>query len=141
MLHFAAGRAVRITRAADPSLTFRGRIRQISPVVDTATGTVKVTVEAVAPPQRVRPGAFVTVDIERERHQAAVLLPREAVVRELRSAHVFVASDEGTAVKRVVALGLEEGDLIEAVEGVNPGERVIVAGQGGLKAGAKIKVL
>ena len=110
-------------------------------MVDTATGTVKVTVEAVAPPQTVRPGAFVTVDIERERHPAAVLVPREAVVRELRSAHVFVASDDGTAVKRIVELGLEEGDVIEAIDGVSPGERVIVAGQGGLKAGTKIKVL
>lgn len=141
VLHLSAGRAVRITLAADPSLKFAGRIRQISPVVDTATGTVKVTVEAVAPPESVRPGAFVTVDIERERHPAAVLVPREAVVRELRSAHVFVAGEDGTAVKRAVALGLEEGDVIEAVEGVSPGERVIVAGQGGLKPGARIKVL
>ncbi len=141
VLHLAEGRAVRISLAADPSLSFRGRIRQISPVVDTATGTVKVTVEAVAPPQTVRPGAFVTVDIERERHPAAVLLPREAVVRELRSAHVFVASDDGTAVKRIVELGLEEGDLIEAIDGVSAGEQVIIAGQGGLKAGTKIKVL
>ena len=141
VLHLAEGRSVKISLAADPSLSFGGRIRQISPVVDTATGTVKVTVEAVTPPQSVRPGAFVTVDIERERHPEAVLVPREAVVRELRSAHVFVASDDGTAVRRDVALGIEEGDVIEAIDGVSPGEQVIVAGQGGLKAGTRIKVL
>ncbi len=141
VLHLEPGRTVRITLAADPSVRFAGRIRQISPVVDTATGTVKVTVEALAPPETVRPGAFVTVGIERERHPAAVLVPREAVVRELRSAHVFIAGDDDTAVKRVVALGLEEGTVIEAIDGVSPGERVIVAGQGGLKPGAKIKVL
>ena len=141
VLRLEPGRTVRITLAADPTVHFAGRIRQISPVVDTATGTVKVTVEAVAPPETVRPGAFVTVGIERERHTAAVLVPREAVVRELRAAHVFIAGDDGTAVKRAVALGLEEGAMIEAVDGVSAGDRVIVAGQGGLKPGAKIKVL
>src|SRR5882672_6472464 len=86
------GREVRITMKASEQTRFRGRIRQISPVVDTATGTVKLTVEATAPPPEVRPGAFVTIDIVRETHPQAVLLPREAVIRELRDAYVFVAS-------------------------------------------------
>lgn len=134
------GRDVRITMAAGSDLEFEGRIRQISPVVDTATGTVKVTVEAVRPPAKVRPGAFVKIDIVRETKAEAVLLPRESVIRELRSAHVFVAED-GQAVKRAVELGLEEGDQVEAVSGVAAGDQVIVAGQGGLDEGQKIKVL
>ena len=40
-----------------------------------------------------------------------------------------------------MTLGLEEGEVIEAVSGVTAGEKVIVAGQGGLKPGAKIRVL
>ena len=70
-----------------------------------------------------------------------MLLPRESVLREVRQAHVFVADDDDTAVKRAVTLGLEEDGKVEALSGVEPGERVIVAGQGGLKEGAKIKVL
>jgi membrane fusion protein (multidrug efflux system) len=134
------GRDVRITLKANDQTRFRGRIRQISPVVDTATGTVKLTVEATAPPPEVRPGAFVTIDIVRETHPRAVLLPREAVIRELQDAYVFVAS-AGVAQKRTVALGLEEGARIEALSGVKPGEQVIVAGQGGLKQGSPIKVI
>lgn len=140
VLHLETGREVRITLAADADVRFAGSIRQISPVVDTATGTVKVTVEATKPPAGVRPGAFVTVDIVRERRQRVVLVPREAVLRELRSAHVFVVED-GQAAKRPVALGLEEGELVEAVEGVSPGDQIIVAGQGGLKPGVPVKVL
>lgn len=140
VLHLEEGRDVRLSLAADPSFRFAGRIRQISPVVDTSTGTVKVTVEAVDPPAAVRPGAFVSVDIVREERVAAVLLPREAVVRELGATHVFVA-DGDTAVKRAVTLGLEENDHVEVVSGVTAGDQVIVAGQGGLKAGTKIKVL
>ena len=140
VLTLEEGRRVRLSLAADPSISFDGRIRQISPVVDTATGTVKVTIEAGNPPPTVRPGAFVSVDIVRERHEAAILLPRRSVIRELRAAHVFVTDGE-TAEKRAVSLGIEEGDVIEVVEGVVAGESVIVAGQGGLKPGAKVKIL
>lgn len=134
------GRDVRITLKANDTTRFRGRIRQISPVVDTATGTVKLTIEAAAPPAEVRPGAFVTIDIVRETHPQAVLVPREAVIRELQDAYVFVANGS-VAEKRTVSLGLEEGGRIEALSGVKAGEQVIVAGQGGLKQGSPIKVM
>ncbi len=134
------GREVRITLNADSTVRFAGRIRQISPVVDTATGTVKITVEAVAPPAGVRPGSFVAIDIVRETHPAAVLVPKEAVVRELQASHVFVV-DEGKAARRSVQLGIEEGDLVEVVSGVTAGEQIVVAGQGGLKDGEAIRLL
>jgi len=134
------GRGVQITSKADENVKFQGRIRQISPVVDTATGTVKVTVEAVRPPANIRPGAFVQIDIVKETHPGAIVLPREAIIRELQKSHVFVA-DGSKAVRRDVTLGIEEGTNVEVLGGVKPGEQVIVAGQGGLKDGSKIKVL
>jgi membrane fusion protein (multidrug efflux system) len=109
-------------------------------VVDTSTGTVKVTIEAVRPPAEVRPGGFVNVKIVRDRRPDAVLVPRESVVREMHDAHVFIAHD-GRARKRAVTLGLEEDGFLEAVSGVDPGEKVVIAGQGGLKDGSPIKVL
>jgi multidrug efflux pump subunit AcrA (membrane-fusion protein) len=45
------------------------------------------------------------------------------------------------AVRRDVSLGLEEGDLLEILAGVESGERVIVAGHGSLKDGSPVKVL
>jgi multidrug efflux pump subunit AcrA (membrane-fusion protein) len=46
VLALKTGRTARITLKADEAVRFNGRIRQISPVVDLSTGTVKVTVEA-----------------------------------------------------------------------------------------------
>ena len=113
---------------------------QEGPGLDIATGTVKVTVEATAPPAHVRPGTFVTVEIVRETRPRVLVLPREAVIRELQDAYVFVA-DAGVAKRRAVTLGLEEAGRIEALSGVQAGDQVIVAGQGGLKDGTVIKVL
>ena len=134
------GRPVRLSLRAANDVSFQGRIRQISPVVDTSTGTVKVTVEAVQPPAVVRPGAFVTVDIVRETKPSALKVPREAVIRELREAHVFVM-EGNVAKRRDITLGIEEGDYVEALSGVKAGDKVIVAGQGALKDGSAVKVI
>jgi membrane fusion protein (multidrug efflux system) len=140
VIDLGAGGEVRITLNADPDTQFNGRIRQVSPVVDTATGTIKVTIEAIEPPENVRSGSFVTIDIIRETRNRVALVPREAVLRELQSAHVFVFSESGKAEKREIALGLEEGLWVEAVDGLSAGDNVIVAGQGGLKQGAAVKL-
>ncbi len=134
------GQEVKISLRADEAVGFSGRIRQISPVVDTATGTVKVTVEARSVPREVRPGAFVRIDVVRDTVADAVLVPREAVIRELQKAYVFVAAD-GLAAKRAVTLGIEEDGFFEVEDGVAAGEQVIVAGQGGLKDGSAVKLI
>jgi len=138
VLDLTEGRPVRIVLKADESIEAPGRIRQISPVVDPATGTVKVTVEALRVPPKVRPGAFVRVDVVRERRAGALVVPKESVVRELQKTYVFVA-DGGSASKRVIDLGIEEGAVVQALSGVEEGERVIVAGQGALKDGSRVK--
>ncbi len=140
VIGLAEGREVRIALKADENVKFEGRIRQISPVVDVATGTVKLTIEAVNPPGDVRPGGFVNIDIVRETRPNVVVLPRGAVIRELQKAHVFVV-DGDVAERRAVSLGLEEGDSMEIVSGVNAGEQVVIAGQGSLKNGSAIKII
>ena len=132
VLDLTEGRPVRIVLKADESIEAPGKIRRISPVVDPATGTVKVTVQALRVPPKVRPGAFVRVDVVRERRAGALVVPKESVVRELQKTYVFVA-DGGTASKRAIELGLEEGAVVQALSGVEEGERVIVAGQGALE--------
>lgn len=140
VLALAPGKEVRIRLKASNEVVVKGRIRQIADVVDPATGTVKVTVEAVNPPAAVRSGAFVTIDIVRETRANAVVIPRESVVHEMRDAHVFIANGN-VARKRAVTLGLEDGDVVQVLSGVNAGDRIINAGQGGLKDGSAIKVM
>jgi membrane fusion protein, multidrug efflux system len=140
VLALSEGREVRLSLKADESVTFQGKISQISPVVDTATGTVKVKVEAIQPPKMARPGSFVSVNIVRETRGDALLIPRQAVIRELRDAHVFVM-DGDKAVKRSVELGIEEGANVQVLSGVEAGDKVITAGQGALKDGSPVKVL
>ena len=139
MLDLRVGQPVRMALRAREETRFAGRIRQISPVVDTASGTVKVTIEAVQPPPSVRPGAFVTVDVVRETRAQALIVPRTAVVRELHEAYVFVI-DGKVVKKRPVEVGLEEGLRLQITAGVKAGEQVVTSGHGALKDQAPITI-
>jgi membrane fusion protein, multidrug efflux system len=140
-LELTGGREVRLKLRANESIAFAGRIRQLSPVVDTATGTVRLTIDAINTPEAARrPGAFINVEIPRHTKPHALVVPREAILREMRQTSIFVLEGD-IARKRDVTLGIEENGKVEVLEGVRDGERVIVAGQGSLKDGATVKVI
>lgn len=139
VLDLKPGQDAQMSLKARDDVRFRGRIQRISPVVDTQSGTVKVTVAALQPPASVRPGAFVTVGLVRETRAAALLVPKPAVIRELSEAFVYVAAGD-KAKKKAVQTGLEEGDKVEILGGLDKGDKVVTSGQGALKDGAPIRV-
>jgi RND family efflux transporter MFP subunit len=136
-------RRVRPGQKADVSLGAgsehaEAEVLRISPVVDNSTGTVKVTI-AMQPPSRLfKPGAFVRVDIETDSREKTTLIPKRALVQQDGQTYVFVAAGE-QASRREVKLGYESQGAVEILEGVTLGENVVVAGQGNLKEGSKIK--
>jgi len=117
-----------------------GRVTRISPVVDTNTGTIKVTVEALSLTPAARPGSFATVRIVTDTHKDALLVPKGAVIREDSADYLFVA--DGSRARRCkVTLGIPSDGRIEVTGGLSGRESVIIAGQGSLKDGARVDVL
>jgi membrane fusion protein (multidrug efflux system) len=116
----------------------KGEVLRISPVVDNSTGTVKVTLTVQPPSRLFKPGAFVRVDIETDSREKTTLIPKRALVQQDGLTYVFVADGE-QAQRREVKLGYESAGAVEILDGVTQGENVVVAGQGNLKEGAKIK--
>lgn len=136
----APGQGVTIYSGVDGSLGIEGRVARISPVVDQATGTVKVTVELNGQKGLFKPGAFVRVAIRTDTREHSVLVPKRAIVEEDGESFVFVTDED--SVKRIrVDLGYESDRDIEIVHGVGPGDAIVIAGQGGLKDGSKIKLV
>jgi RND family efflux transporter MFP subunit len=116
-----------------------GRVVKISPVVDTGTGTVKITVEALAVTPAARPGSYATVRIVTDTHRDAILVPKGAVVREDAVDYLFVA--QGDRAKRCkVTLGYPSDGRVEVTAGLTGREPVVVAGQGSLKDGARVDI-
>lgn len=126
------GREVDVVLQADTDVAFEGSVQRIASVVDTASGTVEVRVVVEDAPPTVRSGSFVTVRLIRQRHDAAALLPRDAVVIDARGAHVFVVED-GVAHRRGVELGDTQRGRVHVLEGLEPGEQVVLAGHGAIE--------
>jgi RND family efflux transporter MFP subunit len=134
------GQAAELILEAAGAARLPGRVTKISPIVDTNTGTVKVTVEALAVTPAARPGSFATVRIVTDTRRDALLVPKAAVVREDAVDYLFVA-DGGRARRCKVTLGYPSNGRIEVAAGLTGAESVIVAGQGSLKDGARVSVL
>ena len=119
--------------------TFAAHIRRISPVVDPATGTFKVTLE-FAPTAALRAGMFARIDIVYERRVNALQIPRSALLESDSGQSVFVVAG-GKAQSRPVRTGLVNGGSVEVLSGVSDGEPVVIVGQNGLKSGSDVKII
>lgn len=138
-LRLEEGREATLTMQAADDVKFTGRLRRISEVVDAKSGTVEVVIEVAKAPPQVRSGSFVVVRIERERDPAAKWIPREAIVREASGAVVFVLED-GIVHRRSIELGAEQGSRVAVTKGLEPGELVVLAGQGALRDGDDVQL-
>lgn len=128
---------VRLTVDAWPGRVFDGLIELINPVVDPETGTVKVTVKMKPGQPELRPGMFARAEILYDRHEHALLIPKDAVVVEDAANAVFVVKD-GVASRRSITLGYTDTDHYEVLQGLAEGERVVTTGQTNLKDDSKV---
>jgi membrane fusion protein (multidrug efflux system) len=117
-----------------------GRIDLINPLVDSASGTIKVTVAVTEYPATTRPGDFVEVAIVTDRHADALLVPKVAVVSERGRRSVFVV-EGATASQRTVVVGFVDDESSEILAGVEPGDLVVVLGQRARRDGQAVKLL
>ncbi len=119
------GQLVKFHVDSFPDRTFEARVRFIAPVV--TSDTRSMVVEAVVPNQErvLRPGLFVTAELELRDEDMAVLAPAEAVQKRGEVARVFVVRD-GVAREQVVALGEEDNGKVEIRSGLS-GREILVA--------------
>ncbi|MCC6125396.1 MAG: efflux RND transporter periplasmic adaptor subunit [Pirellulales bacterium] len=107
-----------------PEKKFAGEIRYISPSV--TSDTRSLVVEAITPNAEgiLRPGLFVTAELELPEQHKQFFVPAAAVEKMGESARVFVVR-EGGAREQVVALGKRKNDLIEITAGLQGNERIV----------------
>jgi membrane fusion protein (multidrug efflux system) len=135
-----AGQPVGFTADALGGESFEATVERVAPVVDRASGTVGVTVNVDNTAGRLRPGLFVRLGVRYQQIADATLLPKSAVISDGAAQRVFVV-EAGTARERQVELGLENGEHVQVVAGVEPGATVVTVGQSSLKDGDLVQVI
>ncbi len=133
------GQKAIIRADALPEQEFTATVRMISPVVDPANGTVKVTLDVPSARGKLKPGMFVSVYITTATHKDALLIPKKALLIESENDQVYVF-DQGKARKAVLETGFTSGDMIEVLSGLSEGDLVVTIGQEGLRPGLPIRI-
>jgi len=125
---------------AQPGKTYYGKIININPLIDPETKTCRVTVEIPNSDRDIKPGMYASVNIESEILKNRVLIPKEALlVRDKRNL-VFIA-EENLAKWHYVQIGAQNDKYIEILDGVLPGDNIIVEGHYNLAHDSNIKTI
>jgi RND family efflux transporter MFP subunit len=130
----APGLAVRLEVAVTDGAPIPGSVARVSPVLDRLSRTATMEVDLQNPKHSLKPGMLARIQVEVERRENVVIAPKDAltVTAERKgAANVYRAmvAQGSTARERSVLLGLEDGDRVEVVEGLEVGDRLIVKGQ------------
>jgi RND family efflux transporter MFP subunit len=121
------------------------KVQSISPGVDPTSRTG--VVEAVLPNEdlAVRPGQYVSMEIEAGAGARRLTIPRDAVRNDPSSPVVFVSQTEAgglvTVSQRKVQLGEGDGGRVVVVEGLKENEQVVLNPSPDLRDGARVTTI
>ncbi|MFN3428546.1 MAG: efflux RND transporter periplasmic adaptor subunit, partial [Candidatus Sericytochromatia bacterium] len=131
------GQSAKITSDARPDVVATGKVREVSPSLDTGSRQATVSIDLpVGSPFQV--GMFVRAQLSLGQAQA-IAVPTQAVVTGTQGSQIFVL-DGQFARLRTVQVGTRTGGWVEVKDGLKAGEAVIVNGVGFLKDGDKVDV-
>jgi HlyD family secretion protein len=135
----ALGQSAQASADAYPSRRFGAELVYINPGVDAQSGSVEVKLRVPSPPAYLLQDMTVSVDIEVARRQQAVLLPADAVHDDPAHGAWVLRVDEGRAHRQAVQLGVRSGGVVEVLQGVQPGNRLVPAGEARVRDGSRVR--
>lgn len=144
--------ALRVTNEA--SATSKGVVSRKSPQLDATTGLGEVVISLTNVGESIYPGVLTENVIDIVNKPRAIVIPRSAIVEKVetvvdpesnsikleRTYSVFVTKGDSVAELRTLELGIEQGDKLEVLSGLRPGEQIVTTGQQSLQDGGKIRV-
>jgi RND family efflux transporter MFP subunit len=131
-----------------------GIISRISPQLNPNTGLGEVVVSLTDATRSVRQGVLVDSRITLRTHENTVVIPRSAMIEQVetyiepetntveirRKYNAFVAVGDTIARQRELELGLEQGERVEVVAGLEAGEKLITTGHRNLSDRDRIRI-
>jgi multidrug efflux system membrane fusion protein len=145
----AVGQRVNVTADAFPGRTFSAEITTIEPQVSADTRTMAVQATMRNPDNSLLPGMFVNAAVVLPPKPDVMVLPETAVEYTLYGDSVYVIREDGKdatghpilkAARTPVKTGTRMGGKVEILEGLEPGARVVAAGQVKVQNGAQIAI-
>lgn len=121
------GQSAQVTLDAHPGRSFEARVAYLYPTLDAATRSTRVRLELANPEGALRPGMFARVVLAAGDARAQAVVPVSAVIDDGERQVVLRALGDGRFRPQPVRLGQRGRDVVEVLEGVAAGDRVVVA--------------
>jgi len=137
----AEGQTVAFSVAAFPDRRFTGSVDFVDPRVRLPGRTITVKAVVENPERVLRPGMFVEARLATEVRPDALVVPEEAILPLGGTNYVWAITEEGTADRIEVELGVRVPGRVEVRGGVTAGQRVVTRGHAMLFPGARVQVL
>jgi cobalt-zinc-cadmium efflux system membrane fusion protein len=133
------GQKIQFTVLAHRGRTFEGQINYVASSFDPETRRLAVRASIDNAEGLFKPEMFANVDIAVDDGEPTLAVPRSAVVYEGEMARVWMARADGAVELRHVKTGLTKGPMIQVLQGLNPGEKVITGGSLFIDRGAALR--
>ncbi len=140
------GREVNLFFSAFPDEVIKGKVKVVSPIVNSEDKTCKVIISIDKSEANIKPGMHAEVEIEADIFEDRLLVPQEAIVVRSGKKMVFVV-EEDVARRRYIETGQENEYFAEVLEntdvdsGLREGDIVIVEGHYTLAQNARVRIL
>jgi len=131
---------VLITNYNMASDTIKGRISQISPVINADTRTFQSVLKIDNHQRLLRPGMFIKAAILSEQRDSTIVIPKETIISRQAGKVVFTV-ENGIATEKRITTGLDNLDVIEVLSGLKVNDRLVVSGFETLRNKSKVSVI
>ncbi len=133
------GQSAEVHLAFLPGRIWEGTVEYIYPSLDAHTRTLKARLRFDNPDEALKPNMYANVRIFGGAREDTIVIPVEALIRTGRETRVVMALGEGRFASRTVTAGIESGDQVEIIAGLEPGEEVVTSGQFLIDSEASLK--
>ena len=135
----ADGASVRIVLEDGTEYEQPGKLLFSDLTVDPTSGQITLRAELPNPGGVLLPGMYVRVRIEQAQTDSGIVLPQQAVTRGTNADTVMVVSADGKVTPRPIKVGSASGGEWVVLDGLKPGEMVMVDGFQKLRGNAPVK--
>ncbi len=122
-----------------PGRVWEGEVEYVYPSLNPKTRTLKARLHFDNPDEALKPNMFADVTIYGGAKKDIIVIPREALIRTGSEERVILSLGEGRYQPRKVTAGIESGDWVEILSGLEVGETVVTSGQFLIDSEASIK--
>jgi membrane fusion protein, multidrug efflux system len=117
-----------------------GKLSTVDNQIDTTTGTVKLRAMFDNTDLKLFPNQFVNVRLLVNTLQNQTVIPVAAVQRGAAGTFVFIVNPDKTVSQRIVKMGVQDGDKVAILDGLKPGDTVVVDGADRLRDGSEVTI-